>query len=79
MRQLFHRAQELTTEEREIFLAAECAAEEGALRAEVLALLGAAEQAGDFLESCAADAVPEIEALLLTLPQFLGLLLMTLL
>ncbi|HEV7667041.1 MAG TPA: serine/threonine-protein kinase [Thermoanaerobaculia bacterium] len=63
VRDLFHRALELPAEEREVFLTAECAAGERALRAEVLALLAAAEQAGDFLESRAADAVPEIEAL----------------
>jgi eukaryotic-like serine/threonine-protein kinase len=63
VRQLFHRALELPAEERTAFLKAECGEGEGALRAEVLALLVAAEQAGDFLESCAADAVPEIEAL----------------
>lgn len=63
VRQLFHRALELPAEGRGAFLAAECGEGEAALRAQVLALLAAAEQAGDFLESPAADAMPEIEAL----------------
>lgn len=63
VRQLFHRALELPAGERPAFLAAECGDGEEALRGEVLALLAAAEQAGDFLESPAAEALPEIEAL----------------
>ena len=63
VRRLFHDALELPVGERRAFVEAGCGAGEEALRDQVLALLEAADAAGDFLEGSAAEAVPEIEAI----------------